>query len=80
MSKMFTLQDYIEHRGATVVARDLSVDEQTVYFWKHKRSAPKPVTAEKLISLSGGLLTWAGIYQPYCDANNIKQLSFDYKD
>ncbi len=78
MAKLFTLQDYIELRTGAAIARDLGVDEQTVYFWKSKRSAPKPHTAARLIALTNGLLSWEGIYQPFVDHHVESQLEFDF--
>jgi len=80
MSKKFTLTDYIDHKTGAQVARELGIEEQTVYYWKHKRSVPRPHTAAKLINLTGGLLTWESIYQPFVDHNIEEQLKFDFKD
>lgn len=77
---MFTLQQYIEHKGVAVVSRELDADIATVSQWKLFKSAPRPHTAAKLIALTNGLLTWASIYQPYVDHNNEQQLAFDFGD
>lgn len=78
MAKVFTLQDYIEHKGPTAVARELGIDEQTVYHWRNYKTSPRPHHAHKMIQLTNGLLSWAGIYQPFVDHNNEQQIAFDF--
>lgn len=78
MTKVFTLQDYIEHKGGATVARELGVEEQTVSHWRILKTAPRPHHAHKMIQLTNGLLTWAGIYQPFVDHNNEAQVAFDF--
>lgn len=77
---MFTLQEYIEHKGVHQVAREMGLDASTVSAWKNFKAAPKPHHAHKLIQLTHGLLTWAGVYQPFVDHNNEAQLAFDFGD
>lgn len=76
--RVFTLQDYIEHKGGAEVAREMGVDEQTVYYWKNYKNAPRPQAAHRLIQLTNGLLSWASIYQPFVDHHTDQQLSFDF--
>lgn len=73
---MFTLQEFIEHKGVNQVARDAGVESTTVSHWKSFRSAPRPHVAYKLIQMTSGLLTWEGIYMPYLNHNNEDQLNF----
>lgn len=77
---LFTLRQYIEHKGGAQLARELGIDEQTVYFWKAMKTAPRPLIAHTLILTTNGLLTWEGIYQPYVDFNIDKQLKFEIED
>lgn len=76
---VFTLQLYIEHKGAATVARELGVESATVSHWKLFKAAPRPHIAAALIQQTNGLLTWEGIYQPFVDHNNENQLEFDFK-
>jgi hypothetical protein len=75
---MFTLQNYIVAKGAPVVAKEMGVEEATVSAWKLFKSAPRPHLASALVRMTNGLLTWEGIYQPFVDHNNEKQLEFDF--
>lgn len=75
---MFTLQMYIEHKGAAVVARELDIEIMTVLNWKNFKHAPKPHSAARMIELTNGLLTWESIYKPFVDNNNEKQLELDF--
>lgn len=77
MSKLFTLQDYIMHKGVTKVAEEVGCDRQAVYQWKELSTAPRPAVAAKLIELSGGLLSFEGIYRPFVEHQKIEQLSFE---
>lgn len=76
--RLFTLQDYIEHKGAAEVAREVGVDDVAVHYWKTFQRAPRPHTAHKLIQITNGLLTWEGIYQPFVDQHNEMQLTMDF--
>ena len=77
---MFTLQMYIEHKGVNQVAREVGVEGAAVSHWKLFKAAPRPHLAAMLIQMTNGLLTWEGIYQPFVDHNNEKQLEFDFKE
>lgn len=77
---MFTLREYIEHKGVHQVAREMGLDAATISQWKNFKAVPRPHNATKLIQLTNGLLTWASIYQPYVDHNNEAQLEFDFGD
>lgn len=77
---MFTLQMYIEHKGVLQVARELGVEGAAVSAWKAYKTAPRPHLASLLIQMTNGLLTWEGIYQPFIDHNNEKQLEFDFAE
>jgi len=80
MAKNLTLVEYIEFMGAVKVAEQTDVDPASVYYWKQLKTAPSPHNAWKLIKDSNGILTWAGIYQPFVDNLEQKQLEFDLKD
>lgn len=75
---MFTLQQYIEHKGVHQVAREMGVEAQSVSAWKNFKAVPRPHHGARLIELTNGLLTWASIYQPFVEHNNEKQLEFDF--
>ena len=74
---MFTLKEYIEHKGVHQVARETGVEASTVSAWKNFKAAPRPHLAHLLIETTNRLLTWEGIYQPFVDANNEKQLEMN---
>lgn len=80
MSKPFTLQDYIAHKGVATVAKELGCDTQTVYYWKDLKTAPRPAVASKLIELSGGLLSFESIYGPFVKKCKDGQLSFEMEE
>lgn len=70
---MFTLQEYIEHKGVNQVAREVGVESATVSNWKLLKASPRPHVAHLLITMTNRLLTWEGIYQPFVDHNNEDQ-------
>ncbi len=77
---MFTLSQYIEIKGVHQVAREMGVEPPTVSAWKLLKAPPRPHHADRLIKATNNLLTWEGIYQPYVDHNNEKQLQLDFGD
>jgi hypothetical protein len=77
MTKIFTLQQYIGHKGVNQVAREVGVEGTAVSRWFNLKAAPRPHLAHLLIQMTNGLLTWEGIYQPFVDANNEDQLEMN---
>jgi hypothetical protein len=75
---LFTLNMYIEHKGVLQVARELGVEGAAVSAWKSYKTAPRPHLAHLLIQMTNGLLSWEGIYQPFVDHNNEKQIEMDF--
>lgn len=74
MTKVFTLREYIEHKGVNQVAREVGVEGAAVSKWFNLKGTPRPHLAHLLIRMTNGLLSWEGIYQPFVDANNEDQL------
>ena len=56
---------YIEKMGVRKTAKTLDVSPQTVLQWKNLETTPRPMTAHKIIELTGGILSWEDIYKPY---------------
>jgi hypothetical protein len=75
---MYTLKNYIDHKGAATVSREMGVSETTISFWYHFKTSPRPHQASKLITLTNNILTWEGIYQPFVDHNNESQVEMDF--
>lgn len=58
------IREYITNTGEARIAFALGVSLWTVRSWRLGTRSPKPEHANKLVSMSGGELSLAGIYAP----------------
>lgn len=65
---MYTLTDYLNNVGHAAVARMLKTPRQQITQWANLQTSPTPQKALILIRLSGGMLTWQSIYEPFAKA------------
>lgn len=64
MGKKISLSDWIEEfGGATKLAAELGLGEGAVRVWMRGEGSPRAETIDKLITLSGGRLTFETIYR-----------------
>lgn len=71
---------YIDKMGIDKLANRIDVTSASVYQWKHLLTAPRPIIAHKIITISNGLLDFNDIYKPYVlrklEVENPNQTSF----
>jgi len=59
------LIDFIEDYGEQNLSKVLKINRSAVANWKRYYSAPKPELARKIVKLSGGVVNYVDIYEPY---------------
>lgn len=62
--RAMNLREYIEKTGEARVAVALNVSLWTVRSWRLGTRTPRTKHANKLVAISGGEVTLAGIYAP----------------
>lgn len=60
--RAMNIREYIEKNGEPRIAAALNVSMWTVRSWRLGTRSPRPEHANKLVLMSGGELTLAGIY------------------
>jgi hypothetical protein len=71
-----TFQEYIDTVGVQKLADTLNMTRQHVHNWRELKNSPRPEVAYRMIAMSGGILNWEKIYQPYVEAS-LKGKKFD---
>lgn len=63
-----TIKEFITQAGGAYVADQLGISRQAVHEWGEGTVTPRPEFALKLIHISGGLITWHDIFQPFAES------------
>lgn len=64
-----TLGNWIEKTGLKKVARDLDVEQATVYYWKNYQRCPRPEHLVRIEKLSKGKVTVGSIVKTFVALN-----------
>lgn len=77
------LIEWLEAMGNKKVMALLGVSIETIYQWKRGDTSPKVMTAHKIVSSTGGIVTWESVYAPYVEKRTQKdpnQIEMKFKE